>query len=89
VKTRLGKPILLEDLMSDDYLDVDSTKLYGVYIPSCELLRRPKFQYFAILPVDDVLKADCVLTKYFKASMVGGTNEYYKKRSSLTSMVAI
>lgn len=89
VKTRIGKPILLEDLMSDDYLDVESCNLYGINIPSCELLRRPKFQYFSILPVEEIMKTDTILTKYFKSSMVDGTNEYYKKRSTLTSMVAI
>lgn len=89
VKTRIGKPILLEDLMSDDYLDVESCNLYGINIPSCELLRRPKFQYFSILPVEEIMKTDTILTKYFKSSMVEGTNEYYKKRSTLTSMVAI
>ena len=89
IKTSIGKPILLEHLMSDHYLEVNAETLYGIYIPSDELLRRPKFQYFAILPVDDVLKTDSVLAKYFKLSMVDGVDEYYKKRSTDTSIAAI
>ena len=89
IKTRIGKPILLEDLMSDDYLDVDESEFYGIYIPAGELLRRPKFQYFAFLPVEDVLKTDTIMTKYFKVSVVSGTDTFYKKRTSLISTVAV
>lgn len=89
IKTKIGKPILLEDLMSDDYLDVDLSTLQGIYIPADELLRRPKFQYFAILPVEDVMKTDTVLTKYFKLSMVEGVDDRYKKYSNDVSIVSI
>ena len=90
IKTRIGKPVLIEDLMSDDYLDFDDFMFYGVYIPAEELLRRPKFQYFAILPVDQVLKTDAIITKYMKVSIVAGTdNTFYKKKSALVSTVAV
>jgi hypothetical protein len=89
IKTKIGKPILLEDLMSDDYLDVDLSTLQGIYIPADELLRRPKFQYFAILPVEDVMKTDTVLTKYFKLSMVEGVDDRYKKYSNDVSIISI
>ncbi len=89
IKTRIGKPILIEDLMSDDYLDFDESVFYGIYIPAAELLRRPKYQYFAILPVEDVLKTDTIMTKYFKVSIVAGTDTFYKKKTSLLSTVAV
>lgn len=89
IKTKIGKPILIDDLMSDDYLETDTSFLHGVYIPSDELLRRPKYQYFTILPVEDVLECNNILAKYFKISMVDGVDEYYKKRSDILSMIAI
>jgi hypothetical protein len=90
IKTRIGKPVLLEDLMSDDYLDFDDFMFYGIYIPAEEVLRRPKYQYFAILPVAEVLKTDAIITKYFKVSIVSGTdNTFYKKKSSFVSTVAV
>ena len=89
IKTKIGKPILLEDLMSNHFLATDSSVMHGIYIPKTELLRRPKFQYYAILPVDQVLEADNILSKYFKMSMVDGVDEYYKKRSTETSIVSI
>jgi hypothetical protein len=89
IKSTTGKPILLEDLMSSDYLDYDSTLLHGILIPKQELLKRPKFQYYAILPVNDVLAADSILSKYFKTSMVDGVDEYYKKRSVNNTILAL
>lgn len=85
IKTRIGKPVLLDDLMSDEYLDFDDSHFYGIYIPAKELLSRPKFQYFAILPVEDVLKTDCIIAKYFKVSIVSGTVTFHKKKSVLMS----
>jgi len=89
IKTKIGKPILLEDLMSDDYLELELSTLQGIYIPADEILRRPKFQYFAILPIEDVLKTDTVLTKYFKLSMVEGVDDHYKKINNDISIISI
>lgn len=89
VKMTSGKPILLEHLMTNDYLDMDSTLLYGIYIPRKELLRRPKYQYYSILPIEDILECENVLSKYFKLSMVDGVDEYYKKRSKQSSTISL
>lgn len=90
IKTRIGKPVLLEHLMSDAFLDLDEKNvLYGIYIPADEILRRKKYQYFAILPADDVLKTDTILTKYFKVSIVDNREYVTKDKNSLMSLVAI
>ena len=90
VKTNIEKPVLLEHLLSDDYIDYDDSLLHGILIPQHELLKRPKYQWYSILPVDDVLEADCILSKYFKTSMVNNpVDKFYKTRSENTSMVAI
>jgi hypothetical protein len=70
VKTNIGKPIGIEDLMEENFLDFDSDSLYGILIPQQEILRRPKFQWFSILPKEDILNSRIIIAQYFKASMV-------------------
>jgi len=71
IKSKCGIPILIEDLMGENYLDIDDTVLFGIYIPKEELLRRPKYQWFTILPYEDIMNTNVILAKYFKASSVG------------------
>ena len=80
IKTVKKKTILLDDLMEEGFLDIDPN-IFGILIPRDELLRRPKYQWFSILPHEEVLKASTILSKYFKSSMVDGVNEYQKKNN--------
>ena len=89
IKTRIGKPILLEDLMSDGFLDVDDSVLSGIYIPSEELLNRTKFSWFAILPYHECLKARPILSKYMAASIVDSVRSFYNSKKESCSMVSI
>jgi hypothetical protein len=73
IKKQSGKPILLDDLMEEAFLDVNMTKIYGIYIPKDELLKRPKYQWFAILPYEDVLNSNIILSKFFKSSIMDST----------------
>lgn len=85
VKTTKNKPILLEDLMSENYLDLDE-KAYGIYIPAEQILTRPKYQWFAYLSSADVLATSAVITKYLKVSAV---NEYTKDIHTVKSVTTI
>jgi hypothetical protein len=76
VKTTRGKPILLEDLMSEDFLNLDKDAL-GIYIPADEVLKRTKYQWLAQLSSEEVMKTNIVIIKYLKASIVDTTNEYF------------
>ena len=87
VKTQKGKPILLENLMEEDYLDI-SPETYGIYIPAHEILRRHKYQWFALLSSEDVFKTNAVIAKYLMASVVDSSNEY-SKSSAIRSVVSI
>lgn len=42
----------------------------GIYIPADEVLAGPKYQWFAHLSSEDVLKTSAVVVKYFKSSAV-------------------
>jgi len=86
IKKQSGKPILLDDLMEEAFLDVDMKKIYGIYIPKDELLKRPKYQWFAILPYEDVLNSNIILSKIFKSSIIDTCNI---ASSELKSVIAL
>jgi hypothetical protein len=87
VKSQKRKPILLENLMEEEFLDL-SPSVYGIYIPADELLRRTKYQWFAVMPAEELLHTSPIIVKYLKASIVDSTNEYHKS-TEIPSVVAI
>jgi hypothetical protein len=87
-KTSKGKQILLEDLMSENYLDLDEEH-YGIYIPADEVLARPKYQWLAHLSSNEVLKTNAIITKYLKSSAVDATNEYFSGENIKKSITTI
>lgn len=62
IKTIPGKPIILDQLMEQQPLDF-SPNCIGIYIPSDEILKRTKYQWFAAVQEDDVMNSDCILAK--------------------------
>jgi len=87
VKTKDRKTILLENLMEEDYLDLNCNAV-GIYIPADEVLIRNKFQYFAYLSKEEILQSRLIIAKYITASILDTTNEYHKK-SEIRSVVAL
>jgi len=86
IKTNRRKQVLLEDLLEDNYLDLNPN-MYGIYIPEDELLTRPKFQWFAILDSAQIMETNTFLARQFKASMV---DSYYDhENSEIKSTIAI
>ena len=88
IKNRHGKQIVVDDLMEESFLDIDSSKLYGIQIPRDDILRRIKYQWFAILPIKDILESNIILSKFFKTSMVDSA-EYILHNSDAKSIIAI
>lgn len=88
IKNRQGKQIVVDDLMEESFLDVDSQKIYGIQIPRDDILRRTKYQWFAILPYKDILESNIILSKFFKASMVDSADNYLQKNTP-KSIIAI
>ena len=62
IKKRTGKPILIDDLMEEAFLDVDMNSLYGIYIPRDELLKRTKYQWFSILSTDAIFECNIIIS---------------------------
>jgi hypothetical protein len=87
IKTLTSKPVLIEELLEDNYLDLHKN-IYGIYIPEDELLKRPKFSWFAVLSTEQLLETNTFLTKHIKASMLDALT-IYRKSSHTDSPVAI
>lgn len=87
-KTVNGKQILLEDLMSENFLDLDKDA-YGIYIPADEVLLRPKYQWLAYLSSEEVLKTNPIIVKYLKSSTIDAVNEYFSEASVQKSVSTI
>lgn len=62
--TKKKRPIRLDNLMEEDYLELSPGAL-GIYIPAEEILRRPKYQWFASISGEEVLQGTSILSKYF------------------------
>ena len=70
-----GKPILLEDLMEENYLHICPERNYGVLIPGEEVLNRTKYQWFSVLSAGEVLKSNMIIAKYLNAALMDGAIE--------------
>ena len=88
-KKQLHKPCKVKGhdgvMLKEEIRPLDSV---GIYIPADEILRRPKFQWFAVMPADEVLKTNMIVSKYLQASIVDTTNEY-SKTTEVRSIVSI
>ena len=69
IKTNGRKPILIEDLFEEDFLDLHPN-CYGVYIPNNEILSRNKYQWFSSLSGEEILKSNIIISKLIKISMI-------------------
>lgn len=81
IKNTKGRPILLENLMEEEYLDLHKDCV-GIYIPENELLSRKKYQWFAVMSTDDLMNTNMAITKYIKIALVDGSNDMYSNPSS-------
>lgn len=87
IKNRRKKTIQLEELMEEEHLEL-TTDCVGIYIPADEVLVRPKYQWFAVMPARDLLETRLIVVKHLKASMVDANDEYHKD-SKIKSIVSI
>tara|TARA_Y200000002_G_scaffold83245_1_gene66028 strand:- start:35578 stop:36618 length:1041 start_codon:yes stop_codon:yes gene_type:complete len=79
VKSNRNRPILLDDLCEEAYIDLDNSA-YGIYIPADEVLSRTKYQWLANISSEALLNSKIIIAKYLKASIMDTTDEYYKNK---------
>jgi len=71
-KTINEKQIIVDDLMSNNYLDLYE-ETYGILIPSEELLNRIKFEWFVRMSPKQVLESDTIIGNYLLLSQTSET----------------
>jgi len=79
VKSLKGRPILLEELMEEAPLDLSPVELFGIYIPADEILRRPKYEWFAVMPAEELLTTNLIVVKYLASAIVESVRINAKK----------
>ena len=62
-KTIEEKPILIDHLMSNHYLELYKGT-YGIYIPADEVLKRVKFEWFARMSAKQALESNTIIGNY-------------------------
>jgi hypothetical protein len=67
-KTIDETPVIIDDLMSNNYIHFYDN-MYGILIPSHDILNRTKFQWFARLNEEQVLKCNTILSNYILVTM--------------------
>lgn len=71
VRTTDNKQILIDDLMSNNYLNI-YPQTYGIYIPANEVLNRTKFQWFARMSEKQVMESDTIIGNYILITIAEG-----------------
>jgi len=77
IKEPTGKPIGLEELLTDNYLNLHPDA-YGIYIPADEVLKRTNWQWFAYMSQEEILDSNMIIAKYIMAAAVQSINEIDK-----------
>ena len=67
--------ILIEDLIEEREIDL-SPDCYGIYIDESEVLRRTKYQWFAVMSIEEILASNMILAKYLKKAAIDMKSEY-------------
>jgi hypothetical protein len=88
IKTTKKKPIRIEELLEEEKLNIDLDKIFGIYIPSDEILSRTKYQWFAVMDMDYMLKTNLAIVKYMKIALANKT-DFYEKSTEVKSVIAI
>lgn len=84
IKDDQNKPITIDDLMQEDYLNISDA--YGIYIPKQELLKRTKYQWFAVASQEQLYETTNILTKFFVVSSYNNANNKQKITPLVTSI---
>jgi hypothetical protein len=87
VKTKDQKPVIIDQLMEEQYLYFDKN-IVGIYIPNEDILKRTKYQWFAVMSGEEILDKSMIISKYLAASIVDSTDSYYSS-SEIKSIVSI
>ena len=87
IKNRKRKPICLEELLEEAPLDIDENRYIGIYIPSDEILLRTKYEWFAVMQIEYMLKTNLAIVKYMRMAVSKKQDPYQKNTEVKSSNV--
>lgn len=61
-KNNQDEPVVIDDLLGNTHINFKKN-VYGVYVPSDEILKRTKFEWFARQNIEQVLSSDTIVGK--------------------------
>ena len=67
------RAILIDDILGDGKIDFYKD-MYGIYIDEKNILKRQKWQWFSCITVQELLKQNMVITRYFIDTIVNYRN---------------
>ena len=68
-KTKENKAVLIEDLLGEEPITFSKVHTFGIFIPGDELLKRCAYKWFSVLPLNELLDSNMIVTKYLIASL--------------------
>jgi hypothetical protein len=74
VKTMDNKPVLVDDLLGEDYIKLHDG-MYGIWIPAASILKRRNYEWFARLNNEQIFQGKFILAKYFVLAIAPYNNE--------------
>jgi len=80
VKSEIGKPILIDDLIETEGLKV-SEQAYGVFIPSEDVLNRIKYQWFAVMNGEQLISSQMNISAYLRKALYGKLIRVEKRKN--------
>jgi len=62
-KTMEDEQVLIDDLLSNNYIDIYENT-YGLYVPNDEILKRRSYEWFSRLSPEQVIGSNTIIAKY-------------------------
>ena len=85
-KTLKNKPVLIEDLLSEQSIPFCNTRTYGVLVPRDELLKRNAYNWFSVMSGSQILESNLIISDYL---LMGIREEEEKESNVIKAVVAI
>ena len=67
-KTINEEPVLIDDLLNQEYIQFFN-KMYGIWIPADQILKRNSYEWFARLSADQIFQSNTILAKHFVSTV--------------------
>jgi hypothetical protein len=67
-KTINEEPVLIDDLLNQEYIPFFN-KMYGIWIPAEQILKRNSYEWFARLSAEQIFQSNTILAKHFVSTI--------------------